>query len=88
MHVDRDRGLHMFNTATANRKWSGKSEGLAYTDLYENYGERSQGRSQDLLKGGLSIYRKGVCAKGAKNFRLTSPTKYVTWPWLIDSYLY
>ena len=32
MHVDRDRGLHMFNTATTNQKWSGKSEGLAYTD--------------------------------------------------------
>ena len=33
MHIDRDRGLHMFNIATANLKWSGKSEGLAYTEM-------------------------------------------------------
>ena len=32
MHVDRDYSLHMFNSATTNRKWSGKSEGLAYTE--------------------------------------------------------
>ena len=26
------RDGHMFNSATINRKWSGKSEGLAYTE--------------------------------------------------------
>ena len=36
-----------------------------------------QGCSQDLLKGGAE-YRKGVHAKRAKKFLLTTPTNRVT----------